>query len=310
MTPLNDASAPGPELGGAGELHALVIELHPEGAVELPATHGQHAHALFFRWLAEVDPALAARLHDSGERKPFTVSSLAGAARRPGGPGARLVAAGPAPLRLRLTILDAALFARLRARFLRPGADPGVRIGGARFQVGAVLNTAAASPWAGVATCAELWAAARADATFALEWASPTAFSLGGRRYGVVPLPELVVYSWWKRWNALAPPTLQFERALVDWAREHLVLSGYALRTAMFDFGRHKQVGFLGRCAYAAVGEPLPAERLRAVQALAAFAFYAGTGHKTTMGMGQTRPLPLSAPGPSGRGGAGGRSGA
>lgn len=65
------------------------------------------------------------------------------------------------------------------------------------------------------------------------------------------------------------------------------------------NFGRYKQLGFVGDCEYqfldnVSKGGSSEANResqelLKQADALANFAFYCGTGYKTTMGMGQTR---------------------
>ena len=93
-------------------------------------------------------------------------------------------------------------------------------------------------------------------------------------------------------------------------------------RSQMLDYGRYRQRGFVGTCQFhflediegddsfldddlpapweadledpppvypPPVPGPLEEERLREVNLLADFAFYCGTGYKTTMGMGQTR---------------------
>jgi CRISPR-associated endoribonuclease Cas6 len=70
---------------------------------------------------------------------------------------------------------------------------------------------------------------------------------------------------------------------------EHSVIAQHELCTAMFQFPRHLQIGFVGRCRFATpIGD---AERLQMLNALADFALYAGVGYKTTMGMGQVRRL-------------------
>jgi CRISPR-associated endoribonuclease Cas6 len=55
----------------------------------------------------------------------------------------------------------------------------------------------------------------------------------------------------------------------------------------MLRFRRSPQVGFVGQVTYGLMAEN-EAARCQ-LNALADFAFYAGVGIKTTMGMGQTR---------------------
>jgi CRISPR-associated endoribonuclease Cas6 len=65
------------------------------------------------------------------------------------------------------------------------------------------------------------------------------------------------------------------------------------VRTHMLAFRRAKQVGFTGRVTYGLMAAD-EAARCQ-LNALAKFAFYAGVGIKTTMGMGQCRRVDIDA---------------
>jgi CRISPR-associated endoribonuclease Cas6 len=100
-------------------------------------------------------------------------------------------------------------------------------------------------------------------------------------------LPELVFDSWLQRWNALAPLSLPQE--VKTFAQGHLVLSRYQLHTRPVRFGESLYIGFVGRCSFRVLlDDPY---WLRLAHLLAAFSFFSGTGHKTTIGLGQTRGL-------------------
>ena len=58
----------------------------------------------------------------------------------------------------------------------------------------------------------------------------------------------------------------------------------------MIDFGRYRQVGFLGDCRYI-VDREAEEYLLQRLHALAEFAVYSGVGAKVTMGMGQVRRI-------------------
>ncbi len=157
--------------------------------------------------------------------------------------------------------------------------------------------------------------------TVGLEFHSPTAFSDGqqpwGKRMHLFPDPDRVFDRLARVWNVWAPAELALDvPAVREYARDWVAVSTHALETRTLHFDRHAQVGFVGRCTYELMDLPRAADRrpasgqaetvlahtvgaaltpARALHLLAAFAFYAGIGQKTTMGMGQARPLPAPA---------------
>jgi CRISPR-associated endoribonuclease Cas6 len=93
------------------------------------------------------------------------------------------------------------------------------------------------------------------------------------------------VEGWLKKWNRFAP--LRLHEDANRFAQECLAVSRYRLETRPVRFGSATIVGFVGRCTYRFLNH----DRywMSVLHLLAAFSFYCGTGHKTTMGMGQTR---------------------
>ena len=88
------------------------------------------------------------------------------------------------------------------------------------------------------------------------------------------------------------------KQRLLDFVADHAGLTAVESRSRMLDFGKHKAIGFVGSCAYQFFLEHQSysndkdnTEMLRLANLLADFAFYCGTGYKTTMGMGQTRRI-------------------
>src|SRR5438128_5587508 len=59
-------------------LYSVVLELSSITSCTIPASTGHQAHALFLDLIKQVDPALASRLHDEPNYRPFTVSTLNG----------------------------------------------------------------------------------------------------------------------------------------------------------------------------------------------------------------------------------------
>ena len=108
-------------------LHAIVVNLVATHDGRVPLTQGALAHAAFFDLVAAADPDLAARLHDSGARQPFTISPLRELPDPADADGYRVRAGDRAVLRL--TLLDPDLFRAFLQRLLAAGPGLRLRIG-------------------------------------------------------------------------------------------------------------------------------------------------------------------------------------
>jgi CRISPR-associated endoribonuclease Cas6 len=221
-------------------------------------------HAMFYTWLGAGDAALGKRVHDEMEPKPFTVGR------------AQKNRAGE--LVLPITLLDDALWEPLRAGIAQ--INP--------FKVKAQVFTLAGAARATHRDYHALWQAAQTTTALDLRFLSPTSFHSQGNHYPL-PDPVLVFSSYLTRWNVFAPEELRINVALLDVVSAHLVIAHYRLETEMVDFGGYNQVGFTGIVKYRIKkSELLGREMCKRLNALADFANYCGTGHKTTQGMGQT----------------------
>lgn len=275
---------------------STVLSLIPETDVTLRPTMGHHAHAAFLSVMKEANRELAAELHAQSAQKPFTVSPLV-AKGTPRGKNRRQIRAGT-ECKLRFTFLDDELFAHFGVAFLTLTMPP-IRLGDAMFQVKKwVSHASATETWSGNATYANLLAAAEADTHIHLRFYSPTAFRTmtprGQKSYNHTQIDLVRCYqSWINRWNAFAPVKLE-KTEFLAFIAEHARLSQAETKTRALDFGRHTEIGWVGRCTcYLDTDD---AQKLRYVliaNCLADFAFYCGTGYKTTMGMGQTKRLHL-----------------
>ncbi|MBU1746209.1 MAG: CRISPR system precrRNA processing endoribonuclease RAMP protein Cas6 [Chloroflexi bacterium] len=274
-------------MGDESPAVALVLVLAPQQPVTVPAHQGRAAHALLLRWAAESDPALAARLHEGSQARPFTASSLLDAPRldRQG-----LVHLTPArPVALRFTSTDAALSQVLLAQAETPPSH--VILGDRPFTVVSATTDPMVHPWAGQTTLEALSRRYRVKITdsadqVGLVFDSPTAF----RRDGVnllFPLPDLVWGSLAEAWNAVSAAPVNAD--LRDFAREGLVVSRFRLESRAVPFPGNVQLGCEGYCWYTFLNRDLYWRRQ--IHLLAAFAFYAGVGYRTAVGMGQVRAL-------------------
>jgi CRISPR-associated endoribonuclease Cas6 len=273
------------------DLYSLVLTLVPTREATVGATAGHQAHAAFLKTMQEADAALAEALHAPNvPNRPFTVSPLLGVGQARDG---RVRLSPEQDYFLRFTVLHPPIFERFMGRFLQGEGRPTVRLGGALLLIKEILVTPGSHPWAGYTSWAQLAAGAQPESEITLDFVSPTAFGFGQKAWGkkviVLPDPALVFGSLIRSWNGLAPAPLQVDKdALAAYLEEHVVVKRIErLETRMLHFSRSPQVGFVGQVAYGLMAAD-EAARCQ-LNALADFAFYAGVGMKTTMGMGQVR---------------------
>ena len=263
---------------------ACVMKLQALTSGKIPANSGYLAHALFLDMVRQIDPELAAFLHDGRTRKPFTVSALQGLG--PDADGLCHVGQGQVAW-LRFTLLDDMLLTRFLEYLMLGGSVHPMQVGDIRWSMLEVITDHRAHPWAGEETLTEILAAPPTNKV-RLHFHSPTCFSLGDRRFEYLPRADLVFDSLMRRWELVTGlPVPEKVQAVLQ---ESLLASRFELRTEVWHFRKYIKAGAVGTCVYTLVGQ-VPDESLTWVSRLARFAFYSGVGYKCTMGMGQTRPF-------------------
>ena len=270
---------------------------------------GQKALALFLQELIQKqDPVLATKLHAPKNSKPFTTAIL-----RPleGNKlqryeGKKLTrrseaeSSEPGELRIRMTLLDDALYPLASQYFLQHiGGVPTLHLGGSSLIVSRVTVTPeSGEPWAGFASFEHLLAqASEAETSWRLCFATPTAFKSGDADLPL-PIPRLCFQSWLNSWDEHAPcpfftDKAERKRFLEEVVEGHVSVDFSQLRTAeqafYFDGHRTRERGFTGICRLTMRPAKTSPHHRKILGALARYSFYAGTGRKTTMGMGVTR---------------------
>ena len=268
-------------------LVSAVLTLQPTQPSTIPADQGRATHGLFLNWVRQADPGLAQELHDIEGVKPFTVSGLHGAGRAVKGE----VSLDPQrPLWWRVTTLSPRLSQVVLEQVL-PALPDQLTLADQPFQVVGATVDGAEHPWAGQTSCENLaqehlLGAADPPPWLNLEFFTPTTFRSQGKHLPF-PLPGLVFDHWLSKWNKFAPLSLHPD--VKRFAEECLAVSRYQLRSQVVRFGPATFIGFVGRCSFRALNrDPY---WLRLLHTLAAYSFYCGTGHKTTMGLGQTKVI-------------------
>ena len=249
------------------------------------------------------NPEKAEEIHATSKQKLFTVSPLISKDERRG--NFLHIRAGT-ECWLRFTFLDDALFVQFGSAFLTQDFSS-IRLGGVTFQLSRlVASRTETKGWSGAKIYEDLIESAGTDTRLRIRFHSPTAFrELSPRRQKTRNEPNIdlvrCAQSWVNKWNAFAPMQID-KQSFLDFIANYSLATRLEMKTQMLDFGRHKAVGFVGSCAYelrenwdgkgqepmTEVGSQLSAvEMMRLANLLTDFAFYCGTGYKTTMGMGQ-----------------------
>jgi CRISPR/Cas system endoribonuclease Cas6 (RAMP superfamily) len=150
------------------------------------------------------------------------------------------------------------------------------------------------TPWTGQATYAAL---RRLPFTDHVSFRFQTSTSIKqGDFHMPLPVPDLLLRSWSRRWNDLCPPSLKFAPEILDRLAGRVGLEQGQLKIATRHLkGGGKIVGFTGEATLKALPQfPWNAEERVVFTALCAYSFYCGTGAKTTHGLGVTLPGDIS----------------
>jgi CRISPR-associated endoribonuclease Cas6 len=272
---------------------STLISLIPETDVILRPTMGHHAHAALLAIIRKSDPNLAETLHAQSAQKPFTVSPLIAKGKHH---ERQLHIRAGTDCKLRFTFLDDTLFKNFGHAFLTSNL-PMIRLGDARFQVKQMVSHGTEErSWSKSETYAELIQSAKTDTQMSFRFYSPTAFRRltprGQQTRSETFVDILRCYqSWINKWNAFAPIKLD-KTEILEFVREYGQVTSVRTESRVLNFGKHTEAGWIGVCAWTFYPEGLlDDDLLRSVNCLADFAFYCGTGYKTTMGMGQTRRI-------------------
>lgn len=264
---------------------ALVIEC----TGEVRQANGTQLHGFVFSVFQRLNDRLAEALHDE-RRKPFTLSPLLDAEFRPVWSGPLDADRYVGTCWLRVTILDDGL-ARALPGWLAGASLRGLSLAGQALEVRSVTADPA-HPLAGVASYEELFMAGPGTHVD-LRFLTPTSLRLGGNN---LPLPEPVglFRGYYHRWNAFSPiPAPPDVLAAIETGAP-LALSRHRLTTSVYPLSPASQIGFVGQATFRL--KTADGDLAAWLAALARLAFFAGSGYKTTMGMGLTVPRVRNGP--------------
>ena len=278
-------------------LVSLTMNLFPVEEAILPPTMGHYVYAAFLDILNRIDSKIADRLHSDRQCKPFTVSPLQGRFDKLGRD--KILVKSGTDCWIRFTILEDDLLACM-SRFFLESEFSTIRLGNNTFQITKISTdeNGMNNNWSSCSTFEEILDRASPFDRLSIRFYSPTAFKIHSSEMDeqsyVFPDQLHCFQSWLRKWNALSPFPFNTD-PLLDFVQKYIHFSRYSIKTKMMNFGRYKQLGFVGSCEYQFSNGKTEHNKveilnlLKQADALACFAFYCGTGYKTTMGMGQTR---------------------
>jgi CRISPR/Cas system endoribonuclease Cas6 (RAMP superfamily) len=225
------------------------------------------AYALFDR----VDPELAHSLHAGDGSKRFTIGAME----------------TRDSVQVRITTLDeASTRVLLEGVSDLPGGGP---LAFGETSVRTLQYRVDAPPLAGITAYSDL-ARERFRTHVFLRFPTPTAFSQGDMVLPL-PLPELMIRSWVRRWNEFSPPELHIRDEVVSALANKVGLARARIDTRTVDLYPGRLVGFTGSIALEALRPQAWSEGERsAFAAITAYSRFCGTGVRTTQGMGVTLP--------------------
>lgn len=262
-------------------MYSVLLNLKPPEALVISPTQGHHAYALFLNLMHQANPKLAENMHKDTANKPFTISPLQGKFLRS---GKELKLIPGSIYSIRLTFLTEEVFCYFMDAVLKNANKP-LRLESAVFNIDRLLLNKNDSPLCDFRQYEELLSGALPEKKITLHFSSPVAFRSGGKRNVIFPDPRLIFGSYYNKWQDFSP--LKLDDSLTGiW--ERIIVSQYRLNTHILHFTSYQEIGFEGHCTFE-LPEDLNGETSKVLNTLADFAFYCGTGAKTTMGMGQTR---------------------
>ncbi|MBT9314670.1 CRISPR system precrRNA processing endoribonuclease RAMP protein Cas6 [Leptothoe spongobia TAU-MAC 1115] len=260
-----------PQLSESDNLHAIAIQLVASKQGSLPRNLNRATHAQIMTWLSNADPELGSQVHNI-QGAPMSISGLLGHRRKK-----NFVKAGD-EFTLRAGILHGDLISPLLKGLENHGLEKVVMID-FPFSIKAIYAMPGSHPYVGSSQYSLLAKAPSLGQDITLEFLSPTSFKQE-QHIQPFPLAASVFGSLLKRWNTFAPEALALPK--IQW---NGWVAAYDLKTKAIRMEGGPQIGSVGWVKY---HFPDP-EQARIASILAHFAYFAGVGRKTTMGMGQTR---------------------
>jgi CRISPR-associated endoribonuclease Cas6 len=264
---------------------------------------GRPVQAWFLNQVLQKNGRMAQSLHDDTGDKPYTVSTLLDRNGCPIKAGAWLEEGKE--YWLRITTMGEEISESV-IQHMHRSLPKSLSLYKMDFRIDGYTTDPHQHPWARQSSFADIAQDSqyvKAPREARMEFTSPTAFRSGGNDIPL-PIPGQVFRSLGHRWNTFCPRSMKLDARWPDFANDCIVVNELtAVNTVHWEFaeGTHgAATGFTGTVGFALLQQSRVHEKWQpywegadaVIQSLAAFAFYSGVGHHTTVGMGQSRLLP------------------
>ncbi len=271
-------------------LSATVLHLRAKQSAQIIGATGRAVRGFWYQHWAQVEPAIGDALHSESPVKPFTLSPIMGLPHPQR--GKTRIKSGQTAW-LRITTLHPDLTQSSHQKWL-PQLPDTINLANIPWKIENISYQDHA--WAGYSQYKgqkEGYSLLpNLPRQWTLQFETPTAFKVGPDVHMPFPLPEALINSWLRRWNAFSSDPICFspDRPL----RDHLLVTNYQLKTVPIRYDRQLNIGCVGKITFR--GKQLTQPERAYITLLANYAFFSGTGHHTTQGMGLTQmaaPHPL-----------------
>ena len=284
-------------------LLSMLFAITPQRPAPVLGPLGRPIQAWFLRQITAHNPEMGQHLHGSNE---YTVTTLLDAHGKIIQPGTWLQPG--AEYWFRVTSLSAELSELLLDFSLntQKHLPKTLTLYKMSFLIAGCTLDPAQHSWAGQTTFVDLCSKSHDQRQVQLEFASPTAFRSSGVDI-LLPIPKHIFRSYWNKWNAYAPEALIIHDFWPSFVEDCIIVSELSnvnsLRWKFAEGTRGIATGFTGMVAFSLLPKHLCGDwkpywdgATEVLNSLSQFAFYAGTGHHATVGMGQTRSMPAFKP--------------
>ena len=266
-------------------LSSFLIELETLEPITLNGYGGEAIHGLFFEILRNYSKKVAEYIHNENKKsKPF---SLSGVLEKKVKTEGKLFLDSGEDASFRISILEEKLIPDTLAAFGKVlNLKAKLPLANGRIVIKKINYQESSNPWIKSSLYPKLFEEAKLNEKIKLRFLSPTSFRIKGKQC-TLPEPSLIFSSLVDRWNSFSG--IRFSKDFLE-KLDRVYPSQFELRSELIQFSNYKIIGFKGMVEYR-FGKEFTSEEKRVINTLADFAFYAGVGYKTTMGMGQTMRL-------------------
>ncbi|MGC9503536.1 CRISPR-associated endoribonuclease Cas6 [Baaleninema sp.] len=259
------------------ELVSLRFQLQPQRTAKLFPQYSVGLHAWFLDTVRQSDPELSTYLHDGESEKAFSLSLLNGELPLV---GRQLEVQRDRTYHWTLTFLNRDLVQWAETWLKTPPETLTLRA--------ATFNIQSIDIYRPPTTYQTLFDSTDGSSV-ELSFLTPTSFRHRGHHVPL-PVPTNLFHSYLRRWNDFSGIPVESE-GFLDWVDTHVVIRRHNIQSHKVAAGKRGSVtGFTGSielAVSATAGHQTP-HYVQVFAALAQFAPYCGTGHKTPFGLGET----------------------